>query len=91
MGKDRPEYVAHQYGMRGVSLRFVHAHSGHTHTPLCLGFDLLTDVLTGCVSNTAPQSVWVSRYHQTSDKQVQNSVPVWEMAARGTEIPELLL
>lgn len=27
MGKEWPEHVAHRYGMKGVSLKFVHAHS----------------------------------------------------------------
>lgn len=45
MGKGQPEYIAHQYGMRLVSLKFMHAHSGHMHTLLGLGVDLFTDVL----------------------------------------------
>ena len=60
MGKEWSEYVAHQYGMRGVSLKFVHAHIRHTHTLVCSGVDLFADVLAGYISNTMPQSVWIS-------------------------------
>lgn len=45
MGKGQPEYIAHQYGMRRVSLKFMHVRSGHMHTLLGLGVDLFTDVL----------------------------------------------
>lgn len=50
MGKGQPEYIAHQYGMRLVSLKFMHAHSGHMHTLLGLGVDLFTDVLTAVLA-----------------------------------------
>lgn len=51
MGKEWPEYVAHQYGMSRFSLKFVHAHTGHMQI-LCFGVDLFADMLTGCNSKT---------------------------------------
>lgn len=89
MGKEWPEYVAHHYGKRGLSLKFVHAHTGCTRTLLCFGVDLFTDMLTGCISNTMPHSVWIGCYCQTNGNKMKNFVSVEEMDAIGREITDL--
>lgn len=83
MGKEWSEYVAHHYGMRGVSLKFVYVYS----SVFCVG--LFTAMFTCCMSNTIPQSSWSHCYYQSSNSQMQNFVSVGEMNAMATEITDL--
>lgn len=89
MGKEWSEYVAHHYGMRGVSLKFVYEHTQRYvySSVFCVG--LFTAMFTSCMSNTIPQSGWSHCCYQSSNNQMQNFVSVGEMDAMATEITDL--
>lgn len=89
MGKEWSEYVAHHYGMRGVSFKFVYEHTQRYvySSVFCVG--LFTAMFTGCMSNNIPQSGQSSCYYQTSNSEMQNFVSVGEMDAMGTKITDL--
>lgn len=85
MGKEQPEYIAHQYGMRRVSLKFMHARSGHMHALLGLGVDLFTDVIMAVLATPCLKVSESVALTEKNDNQVQNSVSLEKMDAIGRD------